>query len=325
VRNSITGGVIGIMVGSENVPGTPDSITIGGSTPERNTITGQIPSSEGGYAISLSFRCNDPSYGDERAYQGCAPIVATHNDFGVYTAAEVRNRIWERGDTTDGVFIPPVDTVYTDPFYSPKIAVNVKVFLQGPYNTGTNQMTNGLRTGGYLDTKFGSGEAPALAVDSINLELRNARTGAGSSTRKYAPAWLLTDGTILDFNDTTKSYVQFDTTDGFYYIVVWHRNHLAIMTLDSLPLSATSTLYDFSTAQGQAYGLNPMIQRGTRFCMVSGDANANGLINALDRGQAWNERTRTGYQTSDVDLNGVCNASDRGTVWNNRTRAAQVP
>jgi hypothetical protein len=326
------------MIGTENNPAKPDSIIIGGSLQDRNTIKGQISESNGGRAISLSFRDGLEPAG----YQGSIPIYARYNDFGVYTAGEIRSRIFERGDTTLAL-----DTVLTDPFYSPKVAVSVKIFLQGPYNTGTNLMTNGLRTGGYLDSRFGVGKAPALAVDSINLELRNARTGTGSSTRKYAPAWLLTDGTILDFSDTSRSYVEFDTTAGFYFIVVRHRNHLAIMTKDSLSLSPTAALYDFSTFLTQAYGTNPMVAAGTRFAMWAGDVNGNGQVKynlggndrslILTRVGGTNiNATVSGYYDEDVSMNGQVKynlgGNDRSIILTNiggtsinATRNSQVP
>ena len=39
LRNTITGGRIGVLVQTQHAPGTPDSVTIGGSVADKNTIT----------------------------------------------------------------------------------------------------------------------------------------------------------------------------------------------------------------------------------------------------------------------------------------------
>jgi hypothetical protein len=157
------------------------------------------------------------------------------------------------------------------------ILASLKVLLQGPYNTGTLQMNKTLNTGGYLAGHFGAIPIPVEAVDSITVELRNAATSP--TTRKFRPAWLLTDGTIRAFNDTTKNYVEFDTLAGNYYLVLYHRNHLAVMTSGSQVLNgAAPAIYDFTTAQTQAYGVNPMVVVGSRFAMYCGDVTGNGQL-----------------------------------------------
>ena len=66
--------------------------------------------------------------------------------------------------------------------------------------------------------------------------------------------FLKSDGTIVDTDGT--SPVQFTgLSAGNYYIVIRHRNHLAIMSASAIPLSSSSALYDFTTAQSQAYTL----------------------------------------------------------------------
>lgn len=226
------------------------------------------------------------------------------------------------------------------------ILASFKVLLQGPYNTGTLQMNKTLNTGGYLAAHFGAIPIPAEAVDSITVELRNAATGP--TTRKYRPAWLMTDGTIRAFADTTKDYVEFDTLAGNYYLVLYHRNHLAIMTSGSQSLSAaTPAVYDFTTAQSQAYGVSPMVAVGSRFAMWAGDVNGNGQLkynlggndraSILSRIGGTNiNATVLGYYPEDVNLNGQVKynlgSNDRAIILSNiggsninATRSTQVP
>jgi hypothetical protein len=206
------------------------------------------------------------------------------------------------------------------------IIVKTKVLLEGPYVSLGDSMLNTLNTEGYLAAHFGAIQIPSRAVDSINIEIRDSAVEASATVRVFAPAWLLTDGTICSLTDSTKPYAAFNATAGSYYIVVRHRNHLAIMSANALILNASSSQYDFTTAQSQAYGTDPMDTLAVgRFGMISGDVDSNGLLNALDRSIAWNERGLEGYQASDIDLNGLCNALDRSTIWNNRGKETQIP
>ncbi len=207
-------------------------------------------------------------------------------------------------------------------------AVGVVVFLQGPY-VGPF-MSTGLNTGGILAAHFGSMAIPALAVDSITIEIRDSVQPAKSTIRRYAPAWLLADGTIRDFLDTTKSYLGFTgVAAGSYYVVVRHRNHLAVMTAAPVSLSAGAppSPYDFSTGQGKAYGTNPMRAVGSRFAMAGGDGNGDGGVDALDRNTVWRVQNGTnGYFGGDFNLDGGVDALDVNLIWRpNNGSGTQVP
>jgi hypothetical protein len=203
------------------------------------------------------------------------------------------------------------------------------VLLEGPYNTGTLQMNKTLRTGGYLAAHFGSIPIPSEAVDSITVELRNAASSSGATTRKYRPAWLLTDGTIRAFSDTTKTYVEFDTLAGNYYLVVYHRNHIPIITAATQQLNgATPLLYDFTTAQSQAFGSNPMKALvGGTFGLIAGDASGNSQVATSDINSIIRPRLgQSGYQNADISLNGQIQNSDINTFTRpNLGRGSQIP
>jgi len=269
------------------------------------------------------------------------------------------------------------------------IRASIKVFLEGPFNTSTNQMNKSLNTGGYLASHFSSATIPIDAVDSITVEIRSTPSGlapSGSSSRDAAkaasefdanedavaarmaeekkdrsqnpdnpllieqrPAWLMADGTIRDFLDPTKSYVEFSPAPGNFYLVVRHRNHLAIMsaTAQALTNSTPSQPYDFTTSQGQAYGTEPMKLVGTKYCMYAGDVNGDGIIkynlSGNDRapilvriGGTNINATVSGYYNEDVNMDGVVkynlSGNDRGIILQNiggvninATRSTQVP
>jgi len=202
---------------------------------------------------------------------------------------------------------------------------SVKALLQGPLITPADtSMATALASGGYLAAHFGAGKFPVGTVDSVRIEIR---TDIAGTAKYYAPAWLMSDGTIRDFVDTTVARVDFAAPPAPYYLVVHHRNHLAVMTAtqDTLSGSAKTKLYDLTMADSASYGTSPTIHLGTRFCLVAGDVNADGQVNASDNGITWNGRNAVGYLPGDATLDGQVNASDNAATWNNRNRTTQVP
>ena len=84
---------------------------------------------------------------------------------------------------------------------------------------------------------------PPNVVDWVMIELRSDSTTIVSRRAEL----LLSDGSVVDIDGS--SPVKFKgISDGNYYIVIKHRNHLPIMSANPISLSSTnSLLYDFST------------------------------------------------------------------------------
>jgi hypothetical protein len=210
-------------------------------------------------------------------------------------------------------------------FTIPTISAKVRFILQGAYATADDSMPNLLRKSGVLATKFTGAAIPARAVDSINIEIRDSATAAKATIRLFSPAWLLTDGTVCSFTDSTQPYVTFNAPVGFYHIVVRHRNHLAVMSKDSLALTGSSPSYDFTTGQNKAYGSNALVQAGTRYCLIAGDADGSGDVTILDRALWRTQNSQSGYLGADMNLSGDVTILDR-TLWRaNNSLSSQVP
>lgn len=225
----------------------------------------------------------------------------------------------------------------------PYISANIKVFLQGAYSTSSGTMNTYLRMGNnygstnllpsaqpysgspwnYSGTESVDTSAhPSTAVDWILVELRSTASGSVVSNGQAA-GFLLADGSIVDTNgvDPIRFY---NVNAGYYFVVVKHRNHLPVMTKDSIYLSAASSLYDFTSAgQGQAYGADtstylklPMneVVSGT-YAMWAGDVNANNelrynlasndrvLILSKIGGSNINASVSNEYTPEDINLN----------------------
>lgn len=208
----------------------------------------------------------------------------------------------------------------------PYSRANIKVLLGGAYNATTGLLATSLKTTGALANHFATTVIPANAVDSINIEIRNAPTAAAAGLRMYQPAWLLSNGTIRSFTDTSKAYVEFPTPAGNYYLVVRHRNHLAIMSAPAQSLSpATPAAYDFTTSQSSAYGVNPMQQVGSKFVLYSGDSNGSGNISAADANAVLGQLNMSGYNFNDINLSSIVSTADANIIFSNVNKLSQVP
>ncbi len=210
------------------------------------------------------------------------------------------------------------------------VLAEIKIFLEGPYDSNTNEMKTSLYSNNYLPFTSPYPEDPRTVtsipesiVDWVLIELRSSVNGSAVA---YRSAFLRKDGRIVD-DDGTGTAIPIPAKEGSYYIVVKHRNHLPVMSAAPVALSGSTSLYDFTTSQSQAYGNNPLIDlTGTGvYGMISGDATGDNKVDAADRNETWNKRNITGYLTADVTCNGVVDAGDRNTTWNNRNKVSQVP
>ncbi len=204
------------------------------------------------------------------------------------------------------------------------LKVGVKAMLEGPFNPAVNLMATTLKSGGVLAQRFPGVAIPGSAVDSIAIEVRDSAGASGATARKFRSAWLLADGSIKDFNDTTKNYVEVDLPSNSYFILVHHRNHLSVRSAVKQPLAVSQTVYDFSTAASQAYGTEPMkeVAAGV-FALYCGDANGSKIVSAADANAIFGELNLTGYRNADVNLSGIVTAADANQVFGNLNRAAQ--
>jgi hypothetical protein len=233
-----------------------------------------------------------------------------------------------------------IQTIYNYGSIAPKnYYANIKLFLQGGYSSGV--MNTSLNTRGLipLNQPFNTtpwsytgtenvASVPNNIVDWVLLELRSG-TGSATIVERRA-AFLKSDGTVVDMDGT--SPVKFNSiSDGNYYIVVYHRNHLAIMS--SAPQSFTSgnvTNYNFTTSQSQAFttGAASMADLGGGFFgMIAGNANADGFITASDKNIYWvPQNGLDGYRSGDFNLDSYVTSGDKNLLWiPNNGKSTQVP
>ena len=212
-------------------------------------------------------------------------------------------------------------------FGKTSVRLAMKAFLEGGY-LGGSQMRTTLRSAGYLATRFPGKSIPAMAVDSISLEIRDAQTPGASTIRRFAPVWLLSDGSVRSMLDTSQAFVEFDSTvAGSYYIVLRHRNHLSVMSANPVPLLATIPLaYDFSSSSSQAFGANATKNLGGGiFGLYAGDGSADGFIDSDDFAGPDNSMFLSGYLDADYTLDGFIDSDDFVAPDNNAFTGSNVP
>ena len=219
---------------------------------------------------------------------------------------------------------------------NPTVDIMTKIFLEGSYNSGSmNSSLNSVLpiSQPYSVTPWNYSGSESVAaelftshtdiVDWVLAELRKASDKNIVATRA---AFIKSDGSIVDLDGA--SPVEFNEVAGNYYIAVKHRNHLAVMSANTVTLP-NSTLYDFTMASDKFYeGSVGAKDLGSGvWGMIAGDGNGNGQIQNDDSENIWKPDNGTsGYKNSDYNMNGQIQNDDNENYWKpNNGRGSQVP
>jgi hypothetical protein len=222
--------------------------------------------------------------------------------------------------------------------------VNLTVMLEGPY--GTSQMNTYLNSMGYLPLSQPYSASPWLysgteavatipnanVVDWVLVEFRetsgSASTATSATVVEREAAFLLKNGSVVGVDGSSSIILNYPVTQNLY-VVIWHRNHLAVMSAVPLVLSGGSYTYNFTTAAANAYGGSnghKQIATGV-WGMVAGDGNSDGTIGTNDKVDVWGAQAGfSGYRNGDFNLSGTVDNVDKVEKWApNSGRGCQVP
>ncbi|MBN1338159.1 MAG: hypothetical protein JXA03_02485 [Bacteroidales bacterium] len=225
-----------------------------------------------------------------------------------------------------------------------QISVDLKVILEGPF--GGAEMETSLNSFGLIPLTQPYNAAPwnysgpesiiaipnSEVVDWILVELRET---AGDASTAYVESvvgrqagFVLKNGTITGIDGI--SPMQFGLTiSQKLFVVVYHRNHLAVMSAVELTGTGGQYGYNFTAGVLQAFGgatahkeLVPGI-----WGMVSGDGNGDGQVNNGDKNDVWKQQAGfSGYFAGDFTMNGQVDNVDKIDHWLvNSGRSAQLP
>ncbi|NOX48424.1 MAG: right-handed parallel beta-helix repeat-containing protein [Chlorobi bacterium] len=275
-------------------------------------------------------------------------INAYFNDWGYNTAAEIDAHIYDDNeDASKGEVHFDPWWVATDKFLS------LKVYLEGPFN-GTD-MDIALKDGGYVPIMQPYNPAlpyydnsnpvwlytgtesvvniPDNVVDWVVVQLRDADSPANASSATIIDtqaAFLLKDGSVvgLDGVSALQSVPASNVTNNLY-VVIYHRNHLGIMSKNALVENGGVFSYDFTTGPDKVYGgINGYKEMlAGKWGMVAGDGDGSGIVGNTDETSVWKiDLGTSGYLGGDFDLNGFGQNTDETNYWKvNLNAGGQVP
>ncbi|MGA7307094.1 MAG: hypothetical protein WBW88_19675, partial [Rhodothermales bacterium] len=192
--------------------------------------------------------------------------------------------------------------------------LKLKVFLQGTYSSSTGLMGATLPANGVLPLV-----EPFNTPPWNNLSYPIVDYSDGSFDVSDKTDWILVSliaaDTVADRQAVLLDKSAFASAEfinlpsGLYYVVVDHRNHIAVMSDTLADLTGGYAEHDFTT--GHALGTNAQkeIEPGV-YAMWAGDANADSLVTAADSLIWATHLGETGYRSSDFNLDGDVSGED---------------
>jgi len=176
-----------------------------------------------------------------------------------------------------------------------RINVNLKIIQEGQYNLPVNTLNK-------IDTvKLYLYSFPSLQKTDSSESLIDSVTFTGNFRFENAPS-------------------------GMYFIGVKTKNGIETWSKfggESMTRGIVYN-YDFTTELSQAFGNNLKLI-GTNYCLISGDVNQDGIINALDRAELVEQTGMSGYLSGDLDGNGIVDEHDKNILISNLGKSKIVP
>jgi hypothetical protein len=191
--------------------------------------------------------------------------------------------------------------------------------LQQPYN---------LSPWNYPGTESVSSIPNPNVVDWVLVEIRDAATAAsasGATSIGFRAAFLLNNGNIVDLDGTSVlSYSQ--SINQSLFVVIYHRNHLPVMSASGLNNTGSVYSCDFTSSVSMAYNSGQKEVNGIA-CIYAANSNASdNIINAFDLFDWESDAGEKGYVPADFNLDIEVNNQDKNDFWlPNQGQGSQVP
>ena len=201
-----------------------------------------------------------------------------------------------------------------------------RCFLQGAYSDGwMNPRINSIipLTSPYPSGVVSVSSIPADMVDWVLVELRTEPYGSPVASQA---ALLHEDGIITSAG---KPFLLFmNISPGPYYLVLRHRNHLAVLSADTVNIKSSGVpeMLDMSNV-GNISDRAGIIEYddGSSCAMLAGDADMDGGVFPSDRNNQWRPQNgQSGYKSADFNLNGIVSNSDLMLYWRTNAGAASL-
>jgi hypothetical protein len=168
-------------------------------------------------------------------------------------------------------------------------------------------------------------------VDWVVVQLRDASSAVNATSSTIIgtkAAFLLSDGSVVDLNGTGNLTFDLSISQNLF-VVIFHRNHLGIISNNALTEFAGVYAYDYSSGSGQVLGgANGYKDLGAGvWGMVSADGNGSGIVDNTDETSVWKiDLNQAGYLGGDFNMSGITENTDETSNWKpNLNTGGQVP
>jgi len=151
-------------------------------------------------------------------------------------------------------------------------------------------------------------------VDWVWIELRDENNN--TIVIQVRSALLQRDGDVVDIDGI--SVLTFYNISANYYLMISHRNHIGILSANTLSLNSTVTVADFRTNSALVTGgTNGIADMGDgSFALFSGDFSGDGQIQNSDKNAVEPLRGLNGYNNADIDMNNQVQNTDLNIALN---------
>ena len=228
----------------------------------------------------------------------------------------------------------------------PRYTLTLTAHLRGPWSG--SQMNTTLRSNNILPLaqpynltpyNYSGTESvasiPANVTDWVLVEIRKPSSGLPADATSATvvgrrAAFILNTGSIVDLDGVTPLGMDI-SKQGNSYIVVRHRNHLAVMS-NAIASNETGIFTnDFSALEnvyarpGAASAPMVLLPSSTKFGMWPGDPNRSGTINGVDLSLIKNNiasGVTTGYNLTDINFSNSLNGLDLSLTKNSISSSA---
>ena len=205
--------------------------------------------------------------------------------------------------------------------------LRLRVFLEGPYTSGGTMTTllnrTDLTSSPYSeDPKAVTYTVPDSVTDWVLLQFRNVYNGSAIASKS---CFVSEHGYVID-PDGFSTNISLGISPGSYYIVVKHRNHLAIMSADKLELDGI-TSYDFTTGSDKYYGTTSGAKEVETnvWGMLAGDTNGDGGVGVEDYSEYKMTQGQEGYdKIADFNCDGGVGVEDYSLYKLNQGKESAV-
>ncbi|MEM6262957.1 MAG: S8 family peptidase [Bacteroidota bacterium] len=257
-------------------------------------------------------------------------IIVVVDDIGIYgplaeraffTMTATRAILIQNDGSEIPVSLSRTNHTVSLPLEIPRLSFDAQAWLQGPFKLGSNEMSTDLYTQGLLPLNSPYATAPQnvpflppRTVDWVMIELRDENDVQQVVLQQAA--LIRNNGSIVD--PVSREPLVLSAASGNYYVALWHRNHLRVVTRQPVTFSGSRpTILNFSDPNLFA-GNSPLVEMAPgQFGLWAGDVDQNGEVKFSGPG---NDRrllllelngeptaVSRGYLPEDVNLDGEVN------------------